>query len=463
MPRVAWFTPLPPVRSGISQYNSDLLGRLARTRDIDLFVDGKPEELASPSPGVQLLSAYDFISKQQQHAYDLCVYQLGNAPCHDYMWAYLVRFPGLVVLHDGQLHHSRGRMLLQQRHPRRDDYRHEFWFNHPDADPDLAELGAVGLLGSLTYFWPMLRSVVECSRCVLVHNHWLAEEIRKAYRTARVEVVEMGVPESTPRCDARQRIRARHRVAENAVVFTAFGKITPEKRLREALRAFAAVADTVPHAHVMMAGETVDYYDLEADAAALGLTDRVTFTGYVADQEISDYLAASDVCLCMRWPTSRETSASWLRSLAAGKPTIATDLVHTVDVPMLDPRNWSVLAALSTVAGQEPAAEARPAGVSIDILDEGHSLKLAMRRLSTDDKLRMILGSNARALWAERHQLGRMVAGYEQVIARLVRESPRQRDAVETLPFHLRATGAEHAESLIREILGPKYHLPDAD
>ena len=75
------------------------------------------------------------------------VYQLGNAPCHDYMWAYLVRYPGLVVLHDGQLHHARGRMLLQRWQPRRDDYRREFRFNHPDANPTVAELGAVGLAG----------------------------------------------------------------------------------------------------------------------------------------------------------------------------------------------------------------------------------------------------------------------------------------------------------------------------
>ena len=75
-------------------------------------------------------------------------------------------------------------MLLQQRQPRRDDYRREFWFNHPDANPDLAELGAVGLLGSLTYSWPMLRIVVESSRRVLVHNDWLAEQIREAHPEA---------------------------------------------------------------------------------------------------------------------------------------------------------------------------------------------------------------------------------------------------------------------------------------
>ncbi len=154
------------------------------------------------------------------------------------------------------------------------------------------------------------------------------------------------------------------------------------------------------------------------------MSGRVTFAGYLADDEIDDYLAASDVCLCMRWPTSRETSASWLRCLAAGKPTISTDLVHTVDVPTLDPRDWSVLDArlksrpTDTKSVGPVAKSAGPVGVSIDILDEDHSLKLAVRRLASDEKLRVSLGSNAHALWAERFRLERMVAGYQEAISR---------------------------------------------
>jgi hypothetical protein len=31
------------------------------------------------------------------------------------------------------------------------------------------------------------------------------------------------------------------------------------------------------------------------------------------------------------------------------------------------------------------------------------------------------------------------------------------------LPLHLRSSGSEHAEALIREVLGSEYHLRDAD
>lgn len=108
-------------------------------------------------------------------------------------------------------------------------------------------------------------------------------------------------------------------------------------------------------------------------------------------------------------------------------------------------------------------SEARPVGVSIDILDEGHSLKLALRRLATDEKLRIMLGSNARALWARRFKLETMAEGYRTTIARLLQAEPRDADGREPLPVHLRANGTEHAESLVKEILGPEYHLRDAD
>ena len=344
MPRLAWFTPLAPVKSGISQYNRELLPALADAHDIDLFVDGRPGTLRFAGCARATCSARTTSSGRIASVHTISSSISSATPRATTTCGRIWRgIPGLVVLHDGQLHHARGRMLLQQWRPRQDDYRREFWFNHPDANPDLAELGAVGLLGSLTYLWPMLRIVVESSRRVLVHNDWLAEQIREAHPAAAVDVVEMGVPEPASRPGRAQQIRARHGIAEDAVVFTAFGKVTPEKRVREAMLALASVAEAVPHAHLLVAGETRRVLRPAGRSRDARRGDRVTFAGYVADEEIDDYLAASDVCLCMRWPTSRETSASWLRCLAAGKPTISTDLVHTVDIPTLDPRNWSVI------------------------------------------------------------------------------------------------------------------------
>ena len=298
MPRLAWFSPLPPLRSGIAQYTLELLPALSTVHQIDVFVEGRPSAYLRPGPRLAVFDAHDFVWMHRREPYDLVVYQMGNAPCHDYMWAYLVRYHGLVVLHDGQLHHARARALLQRK--RFDDYRSEFVYNHPDANPDLAELGVEGLLGSLTYLWPMLRTVVESSRLIVVHNQWLAEQIRETCPDASVEVIAMGVPTPAPQTHP-ELVRARHGIRPDAVLFVAFGKVTPEKRVSEAIRALASMSAAVPKAHLLLAGETVDYYDVMAEVRALGLESKVTVAGVVADEHIDGYLAAADVCLCMRW------------------------------------------------------------------------------------------------------------------------------------------------------------------
>jgi hypothetical protein len=164
----------------------------------------------------------------------------------------------------------------------------------------------------------------------------------------------------------------------------------------------------------------------------------------VPDAELDRELASADVALCLRWPSTGETSGSWLRCLAAGRPTVLTDLVSTIDVPSLDPRSWSVLDGR---AAAEPARPECAVAVSIDILDEEHSLRLAMRRLARDAALRDTLGANARAHWAAHHTLDVMTRDYERALENTMAVPQRVH---RELPSHLLADGT----GLTRDILG---------
>ena len=126
-----------PSAPGIAHYAAELLPSLARRHAIDVY----PNDRRAPDTrlnGISAFSAHDFVWKQARTPYDLVVYQLGNNTCHDYMWAYMTRYPGLVVLHDGQLHQSRARALIAGRRERR-RYRAELAFDHPDAPPGIAD------------------------------------------------------------------------------------------------------------------------------------------------------------------------------------------------------------------------------------------------------------------------------------------------------------------------------------
>lgn len=470
--RLALFTPLPPIRSGISAYSAELLPSLAAGNEIEVFVDDRrvalnaqAQQLNDVCPAIMVCSAHDFPWKYFRRPYDLVIYQMGNAECHDYMWPYLHRYPGLVVLHDAQLHHARARSLLWQR--RSDDYRAEFAYNHPRVKADLAEYAVAGLGGPIYYLWPMLRTVMESAKLVAVHNARVADQLRNTFPGTPVDTISMGVadlsksgtenpaPNATGRSDLEDRntetgscmpeldVRARHGIPRDVVVFAAFGMVTPEKRVSQALRALAATLCVAPDAHLLFVGETAAYFDALKEVRAAGVADHVTVTGFVPDSELGAYLRTADVALCLRWPTSRETSASWLRCLAAGKPTLTTDLIQTVDVPTLDPRTWTVLHA-SDDTGDEP----QPVSISIDIVDEDHSLKHACRRLAVDAALRQELGRAARAFWEREHTIDRMVADYRTAIAH-AHACPTPARA--TLPAHLLDDQTAHARGMLEE------------
>ena len=390
---------MPPSTSGIAAYSAEVVPLLQRRgHSIETFTE---------------TNAHDFVWKQRRIPYDLTVFHLGNANCHDYVWSYLFRYPGVTVLHDAQLHQARALFLTHRWKPRRGDYLAEFHANHPEAPPDAGELVAAGLGGSLYHHWPMVRLVIESSRMTLVHNGRLRNELGEKYPNARIEQLDMGVRDlvgshgqvRTEECA----IRRRHGIPADAIVLAAFGGITPEKRIPVIIRALSAVAQHHPRLQLMLVGSTAAHYDVRQDADRWGVVDRVHVTGFVADEELPAYLAAADVCACLRWPTNRETSASWLRCIAAGRATIITDLSHLVDVPTIDPRGWRVL---------DTAGDARvPVAVSIDLLDEEHSLQLALERLATDAAMRARIGTAGRRWYEAHHRLEPMADRYEQVLA----------------------------------------------
>jgi hypothetical protein len=147
------------------------------------------------------------------------------------------------------------------------------------------------------------------------------------------------------------------------------------------------------------------------------------------------------VSLNLRWPTALETSGPWLRALSAGRATVVTELAHQADVPTLDPRTWQPAS---------PDRRGAPIAAGIDILDEDHSLALALRRLATDGALRDRLGQAALAYWRDRHTFARMRDEYLDLIVRAASMPPPSSPhppAVEYDPaWHARALVAGRGE-----------------
>jgi len=106
--------------------------------------------------------------------------------------------------------------------------------------------------------------------------------------------------------------------------------------------------------------------ELRRKIAEYRLQPFVKMLGYVSMREFYDVLMAADVCLNLRYPTLGETSGSLLRALAAGRPTLVTDVHQYREFPdevcwkiSAGPEEkWEIAESLITLANRPDAREA---------------------------------------------------------------------------------------------------------
>lgn len=459
MARLAFLSPWPPQPSGIATCAADVVPELAAAgHGVDVFVDEALVRVSrgpdgAPSAGsVRVMGAHEFVWRQARGHYDLPIYQVGNSWAHGYIWPYLFRYPGLTVLHDARLHHARAHTLMARK--RYDDYRAEFRYNHPDVSPDAAEVAVAGFDGAYYYHWPMRRAVMHASRLVACHSVGMTRRLRAHYPNRAVEYVALGHGQPRSERDlaaARAHFRAAHGIPQDALVFGVLGTAAVEKRVAPIIRAFAAARQWATDARLLFAGKIDPLLPLDDLLDSFGVRDVTHLAGWIDDAAFDDAVAACDVGLNLRWPTAREMSGPWLRMLAAGLPTVVVDSVHHADIITLDPRTLRCHEPLPTL---EPNPELQAVAVAVDILDEDHSLRLALRRLAADAQFRAQLGATAQRYWESNHTVERMAADYKRVIARTLREPV----PTDPLPAHLRPNPAAHAEALVASVVqGPAF------
>lgn len=122
----------------------------------------------------------------------------------------------------------------------------------------------------------------------------------------------------------------RRRLGFEGKVVLSIGRIARNKGYDLLIRAFAEVAAREPSARLVLAlgGERLDSAEthiLEACRALvedLGLSQRVTFMGFVPDHEMADMYRAADVfVLCSRYEPFGMTA---IEAMACGTPTVVT-------------------------------------------------------------------------------------------------------------------------------------------
>ncbi len=353
--RVAYYSPLPPERSGIADYSALLLPALSRLVEVDVVRRGRTRPVAA----------------------DVALYHVGNDPeAHGWIVEALRRRPGVVVLHDFVLHHLVAGLTI----------------GHKDGPGYLAamerdagipgRLLAHGVLdGRVPPPWetrpdefPLAGEVLGAANGLIVHSRYVEERARESgYHGPVWRIPHPAWPlHAVPPAQV-----------DGRPLFGCFGHLNASKRIPQLVDAFQVVRARHPNARLLLVGPASPGFD--ADRL---LTDGVERIGYVEEERLWSLMAACDACISLRAPTMGETSGSVVRALSLGRPLVVSDLGWFAELP-------------DDVAFKIPADE-----------NEVPALATALELLAASEATQHAMSDAAREHALREHDLGEVAERY---------------------------------------------------
>lgn len=346
--RLAFVSPLPPAPTGIADYTLDVVMALRETHTIELFHD---QEKVAKSLPASAFPIDDLPSRAAATPFDAVVYQMGNAPAHDFMYGWMERIPGVVVLHDLVLHHSFARRYLESTEalayaadPGSEakrieaDKAHQSFLAaievvYPGQGERLkdAHFNTTGDL--LPYVFPLFEPALAKARAVGAHNSFMVEAIQSARPDLPCVRLAMPVRPVPVAEGVASAFRAKHGLGADDYAVGCFGLVTREKRIETVARAVGRLSELHPNARLLLAGQVSNSAWLDELLVRTGVASRTTVTGRLQEEDFTVAMAATDAVVHLRYPTARETSAALLRVLAQGLPVIVSDIANQSEIP----------------------------------------------------------------------------------------------------------------------------------
>jgi len=398
--KIAYFSPMPPAKTGIATYSSHLVPELAARCEVTVFSPGVSDWRAPANCRVVNFKADPFVLKSLGE-YDQVVYHLGNNPWfHLDIYQAFLQWPAFVVLHDLVLYYliaglGYGGMIKEFCR----NYGHERLEEVWELIASCPGKDILRYQNPARY--PFLRRVLEHARGIIVHSHSSVEQLEQMGRVDRVHVLpliyypEQRLAASHLNGDA---LRRETGIGADDVLLGIFGFIGPTKRVGQVLRAVRRLLDENPRfpIRVLIVGEGDG---LKEEIAASCLGDRVIELGFVADEAFTAYLDLVDIVVNLRYPSMGEGSASLMQAMSFGKPVIVTNHASFAELPD------DVVAKVSYEHNE---------------IDE---IAAVLRQLVEDEKKREQLGGAARR-YVETHCAPDMVAN---LYFEIFQNSPKSR------------------------------------
>lgn len=289
--KAGYFSPMPPAATGVADYSAALLPYLQALGEVRVNQPG-----------------------------DVNLYHVGNNALHREIYARALAEPGIAVIHDSVLQHFFLGSLDEAA------YQEEFVYNYGEWSRGLArelwkERARSG--SDVRYFErPMLKRILATSKAAIVHNPAAAAIAREhAADTPIFEIPHLFVAPGYDRSltvAAQLRFRQSLGLEPRTLLIGTFGHQRETKRLHIVLGAFEQALAQGADVRLLVSGEFVSETYARSIESRLN-HPKILRTPYLSEPDFMRYLAATDLCVNLRYPSAAESSGVAIRMMGIGK------------------------------------------------------------------------------------------------------------------------------------------------
>lgn len=328
-PTMLYASPLPPQKSGISDYSVALIKALSKVYDITLYTGNYVLDEPSLAEYPVLRHGYDDIDFD---LFDYRVYNIGNHPgFHGFIYEAAIKHPGMVILHDYMLY-----FLFTGYYQKRNDLYSKL-YSENDLNSFLTVKRAVKKNGpdllnqpELTFSLSLNKELLSSGNKIMVHSEYAREKVLSTGFITEDKVRKINLLAHVDTNDeiiSKEDLFAKYNIPMDAFVISSLGYIAPTKLNREICEAVKSISGySTKKLCYVMAGDG-EYVDDELEFG------KIIKTGYVGEKEFNSFVSHSDLIINLRNPTVGETSGAMIRILQLGKASIVNDIGWFAEIP----------------------------------------------------------------------------------------------------------------------------------
>lgn len=309
-PRLAFVSPMPPEKSGISDYSSLLIRHLIRYYDIEVIVDQKYVEDYWVIANCKIRSYEWFVENGAN--FDRILYQVGNSNLHFFIIKLIQMYPGVVVLHDFFL----GHLTMSCTEPALNNLNDSIYLN----------AGYTGLIEKLKqgldhFIWnnPLNFEFIKSALSVIVHSEHSRSLAKAFYRpeiTSKFYLIPLmrSKPEILNKIEARKSLNL-----GNGFIVCCFGVLGKTKLNDQVLKGWleSQLSKNINNKLIFVGDSPPgDYSDIfTKQIHNLEKNNQIIVTGFVTKDQYEAYLCSADMAVQLRSQSRGETSAAVLDCL----------------------------------------------------------------------------------------------------------------------------------------------------